>query len=103
MSVERESVTQGTRWLIHDAIVGSLAGGGVGSLVGVFMSVRWFDNNLLTLAGAIIGAVVGVTVLLRSHQRSSTFLTTSVVVSWVLLLASGAVIAALASAIANFN
>lgn len=103
MSVEQETVTRKPRWLIHDSIIGLLAGGGVGSLVAVFMSVRWFDSNLLTLVGAVTGAVVGMTALLRSHRRSKRFLTTSVVVSWVLLLGSGAFIAGLANAIANFN
>ena len=103
MSVEQETVTRGPRWLIHDSIIGLFAGGGVGSLVGVFMSVRWFDSNLLTLVGAVAGAVVGVTALLGSHRRSKRFLTSSVVLSWVLLLASGAFIAGLANAIAKFN
>ena len=103
MSVESTSVTPRSQWMIHDAIIGLLAGAGVGSLVGVFISVRWFDNNLITLASALVGTVVGVIALLRSHQRHARFLTTTVVVSWVLVVASGSLIAALALAIANFN
>lgn len=103
MSAESTSTAPTSRWLIHDAIIGLFAGAGVGSLVGVFISVRWFDNNLTALAGAIVGAAVGISVLLRSHQRHDTFLTTTVVASWLLVVASGSLIAALVLAIANFN
>lgn len=100
---ESTSSRPGSRWLIHDMIIGLLAGAGVGSVVGVFISVRWFDNNLPTLAGALLGAAVGVMLLLRSHQRHDKFLTVTVVLSWVLLVASGSFIAALAFAIATFE
>ena len=103
MSVQTPSTTPGPKWLVHDAIIGSLSGIGVGSLVGLFISARWVDNNLVALAGALVGAVVGVVALLRSHQRHDSFVTASVVLSWLLLVASGALIAALAFAIATFT
>jgi len=103
MSVQSPSTTPAPKWLIHDVIIGSLSGMGVGSLVGLFISARWADNNLVVLAGAVVGAVVGVMALLRSHRRHARFVTASVVLSWLLLVASGALIAALASAIATFN
>jgi hypothetical protein len=103
MSAQSRSTTPAPRWLIHDLIIGSLSGIGVGSLVGLFISARWVDNNLVVLAGALVGAVVGVVVLLRSHQRHDRFVTTSVVLAWLLLVASGALIAALTSAIAKFT
>jgi hypothetical protein len=93
----------GSQFLVHDVIIGLLAGAGVGSVIGVFIAVRWFDNNLVTLAGALVGAALGVMLLLRSHQRHDRFLTPAVVLSWVLLVASGAFIAALVFAIATFN
>lgn len=103
MSVQSPSTTPAPRWLVHDVIIGSLAGIGVGSLVGLFVSARWVDSNLVPLAGALVGAVVGVVALLRSHRRRDRFVTTSVVLSWLLLVASGALLAALASAIATFT
>lgn len=103
MSDDSMSTQPGSPWLIHDVLIGLLAGAGVGSLVGVFLAVRWFDNNIPTLIGAVAGAVVGILFLLKSHQRNDKFLTASVVVSWVLLVASGSFIAALAFAIATFE
>ncbi len=103
MSVESTTVAPRSQWMIHDVIIGLLAGAGVGSLIGVFISVRWFDNNLVTVASTLVGIVVGVIALLRSHQRHGRFLTTTVIVSWVLVVASGSLITALALAIANFN
>lgn len=97
------STKPGARFLIHDVIIGLLAGAGVGSVIGVFIAVRWFDNNLPTLAGALVGAAIGVAVLVSSHQRHDRFLTPAVVITWILLVASGAFIAALAFAIATFE
>jgi hypothetical protein len=50
-----------------------------------------------------MGAILGILVLVRSHQRHDRFFTPVVFVMWVLLVASALFIAALISAIANFN
>lgn len=84
-------------WLAHDLIVGLLTGTGVGTIAGLFISAR------LSLGGAIIGAIVAILLLTRSHQRHDRFLTTTVIVSWILLVLSVAFIALLIAAIANFN
>ncbi len=103
MSDDSVATQTGSPWLIHDVLIGLLAGAGVGSLVGVFIAVRWFDTNIPTLVGALVGAAIGILILLKSHQRNEKFLTASVVLSWVLLVASGSFIAALAFAIATFE
>jgi xanthine/uracil permease len=90
-------------WLIHDVIIGLLAGAGVGSVAGLFLTANFSDNNLYTLGGAIMGAIVGIFMLVRSHQRHDRFLTPAVFVMWFLLVGSTLFIAALISAIANFN
>jgi hypothetical protein len=90
-------------WLVHDLVVGLLTGTGVGSIAGLFIAARVADNNLFTLGGAIIGAVLAILLLIRSHQRHDRFLTKTVLVSWILLVLSVAFIALLVNAIANFN
>jgi hypothetical protein len=90
-------------WLVHDVIIGLLAGTGVGSIAGLFVAARVSDNNLFTLGGAIIGAILGILLLVRSHQRQGRFFTPAVFTMWFLLVASTLFIAALISAIANFN
>jgi F0F1-type ATP synthase assembly protein I len=90
-------------WLAHDLVVGLLTGTGVGTIAGLFIAARVSDNNLFTLGGAIVGAIVAILLLIRSHQRHNRFLTTTVVVSWLLLILSVAFIALLVNAIANFN
>jgi outer membrane lipoprotein SlyB len=90
-------------WLTHDVIIGLLAGAGVGSIAGLFVAVRVSDNNMFTLGGAVIGAILGILLLVRSHQRQGRFFTPAVFIMWFLLVASALFIAALASAIANFS
>jgi hypothetical protein len=104
--IDTESMkSQGTPgvWLIHDVILGLLAGTGVGSIAGLSVAARISDNNLFTLGGAIIGAILGILLLVRSHQRHGRFFTPAVFVMWFLLAAAALFIAALISAIANFN
>ncbi|MEX0796850.1 MAG: hypothetical protein WEB67_06230 [Acidimicrobiia bacterium] len=100
---ETKPETTPSLWLAHDLVVGLLTGTGVGSIVGLFIAARVSDNNLFVLGGAIIGAIVAILLLIRSHQRHDRFLTTAVVVSWILLILSVAFIALLVNAIANFN
>jgi len=100
---ETKPKTTSSLWLAHDLIVGLLTGTGVGTIAGLFISARLSDSNLYTLGGAIIGAIVAILLLVRSHQRHDRFLTTTVIVSWILLVLSVAFIALLVSAIANFN
>jgi hypothetical protein len=94
----------GTRdwWRLHDVIVGLLSGFGVGTVAGLFMN-RLFENNVVVLMTAILGAVIGIYVLIRNHQDAYRFLTAVVVVSWVLLALSAAFIGMLIWAVANFE
>lgn len=97
------STEPASAWLVHDMIIGLLAGAGVGSIAGLFVAARVSDNNLFTLGGAIAGAMLGILLLIRSHQRHGRFFTPAVFVMWFLLVGSALFIAALISAIANFN
>lgn len=100
---ETNPATMPQLWLAHDLVVGLLTGIGVGTIAGLFIAARVSDNNLFTLAGAIIGALVAINLLFRSHQHHDRFLTTTVVVSWLLLILAVAFIALLVDAIVNFN
>lgn len=100
---EPKPETTPSLWLAHDLVIGLLTGAGVGSIAGLFIAARVSDNNLFVLGGAIVGAIVAILLLVRSHQRHDRFLTTAVVVSWILLILSVAFIALLVDAIANFN
>jgi hypothetical protein len=89
-------------WKVHDLIVGFLSGFGVGTVAGLFVN-RLFENNVVVLMTAILGAVAGVYVLTRNHQEAGRFVTAVVVVSWVLLALSAAFIGMLAWAVATFE
>ncbi|GEM_PF-1300493 len=89
-------------WRIHDIIVGLLSGFGVGTVAGLFIN-RLFDNAVVVLITAAIGAVIGIYVLIRNHQVSGRFISGVVVVSWVLLVLSAAFIATLVWAVATFE
>jgi hypothetical protein len=89
-------------WRVHDVIVGLLSGFGVGTVAGLFMN-RLFENNVVVLMTAILGAVIGIYILIRNHQDASRFLTAIVVVSWVLLALSAAFIGMLIWAVATFE
>lgn len=100
---ETKPETTSPLWLAHDLVVGLLTGTGVGTIAGLFIAARLSDSYLFTLGGAIVGAIIWILILIRSHQRHERFLTTAVVVSWILLVLSVAFIALLINAIAAFN
>jgi hypothetical protein len=89
-------------WRAHDIVVGLLSGFGVGTVAGLFIN-RLFDNNVVVLISAVVGAVIGIYVLMRSHQGASRFISAVVVVSWVLLVLSGVFLGMLVWAVANFE
>jgi len=89
-------------WRIHDALVGFLSGFGVGTVAGLFIN-RLFDNNVVVLISAIIGAVAGIYILIQNHRVSRRFISGVVVVSWILLLLSAAFLGLLVFAVTNFE
>jgi hypothetical protein len=89
-------------WQAHDIVVGLLSGFGVGTVAGLFIN-RLFDNNVVVLISAVVGAVIGIYVLIRSHQEASRFISAVVVVSWVLLVLSAVFIGMLVWAVATFE
>lgn len=90
-------------WAIHDWVIGLLAGGAVGLIAGLFFTARVVESAVFPIGGAVLGAVLGVYALTRSHLRHGRFFTPAVIVSWVLLGLSTVFLVALASAIANFQ
>jgi len=89
-------------WWIHDITVGLLSGFGVGTIAGLFLN-RLVEKNVVVLACAILGAAVGIYILIQNHRESPRFLSGIVVVSWVLLLLSAGFLALFIWAILNFE
>jgi hypothetical protein len=99
-----ESAERG-RWAIHDWIAGTLGGGGLGAIAGLFLAVRVFAFDAVwgMLGGLIVGAFIGVRLLVGSHRQSEGFLTPMVVAMWILAVCSGAFIYFLYEAIREFQ
>jgi hypothetical protein len=97
--------TERNDWRLHDWVVGVLAGGTFGAVIGVFLAARVFEVDVPTLliATAVIGAIVAILMLMRSHAESVGFLTPTVVVWWILGIGSGAFLWLLYDAIVNFE
>ncbi|MCI0424573.1 MAG: hypothetical protein L0Z49_06870 [Actinobacteria bacterium] len=93
------------RSMAHDVIAGILGGGGTGAVVGVLLAVRVLDADSRwgLFGGAAIGALIGILMLTSSHRESNRFLTPTLVVMWVLAVASGAFLYLLYDAIRNFS
>lgn len=99
-----DTTPQSTRpWVVHDVLIGVLAGSGVGSLVGAFVSTRWLESGLIVVALTILGAILGVLALQSSHRHNDHFITAAVIAAWVALAVSGIVLITLALAIATFT
>lgn len=69
-------------------LIGLLAGLGMGAVAGLFAN-RLVENNVVVPVDAVVGAIVGIYVLIQSHQRSRQFVTAVAAVTWVVLVASG--------------
>jgi predicted ferric reductase len=89
-------------WWVHDIGVGLLSGFGVGAVAGLFVN-RLFENNVVVLICAVLGAVAAIYILIQNHRSSRRFLSGVVVISWVLLVLSAGFIALLAWAVATFE
>jgi ABC-type cobalamin transport system permease subunit len=89
-------------WWIHDIGVGLLSGFGVGVVAGLLIN-RLFENNVVVLICAMLGAIAAIYILIQNHRNATRFLSGVVVVSWVLLVLSGAFIALLVWAVATFE
>jgi len=89
-------------WWVHDIGVGLLSGFGVGTVAGLFIN-RLFENNVVVLITAVLGAIAGIYILIQNHRKAERFLSGVVVVSWVLLALSAAFIALLVWAVATFE
>jgi hypothetical protein len=102
MSVTTPRTNTPTWWWVHDIGVGFLSGFGVGSVAGLFLN-RLFENNVVVLISAIIGAIAGIYILIQNHRASRRFISGVVVVSWVLLVLSAAFLGLLVFAVTNFE
>lgn len=88
-----------TWWCVHDLVVGSLAGTAMGLVAGVFVASRTVGPEWVILIGAGLGVVVCVFALLRSHDVRDQGITPSVVIVWLLGLASVVVVIGLIAAL----
>jgi hypothetical protein len=89
-------------WWVHDVGVGLLAGFGVGATAGLFLN-RLVEDSVVVLIAAVLGAVAGITVLVRNHREARRFLSGIVVVSWVLLSVSAGFLGLFVWAVLNFE
>jgi len=89
-------------WRVHDVGVGFLSGFGVGTVAGLFLN-RLFEENVVVLITAVVGAVIGTYILIQNHRGARRFLNGVVVVSWVLLVLSAGFLALLVWAVVNFE
>ena len=89
-------------WWVHDILVGLLAGVGVGFVAGLFLNAQ-VENNVVVLICTILGAVLGVLVLIQDHRGATRFLSAVVIATWVLLVCSAAFIALFIFAVLNFE
>jgi hypothetical protein len=71
-------------------------------VAGLFLN-RLFENNVVVLICAILGAIAAIYVLVQNHREARRFLSGVVVVSWVLLVLSAGFIALLIWAVATFE
>lgn len=72
-------------------------------MIGVVIAARVDFDGLVVPVGLVLGGIAGIYLLLRSHRYNDRFLNATVVIAWVLLAATGGVLALLATAIANFT
>jgi hypothetical protein len=93
----------GSRWRLHDIVIGLLSGAGVGSVIAVVIAARVDFDVVVIPIGLVLGGLAGIYLLLRSHRRNDNFLNVTVVIAWVLLFLSGGWLVLLATAIANFT
>ena len=91
-----------TWWMVHDIVVGLLAGFGTGVVAGLF-ATRISDSNVVVAIGGGLGAILGGFALVRSRRQPGGFVNAIVVIAWVLLVGSTLFLTALVVAIANFE
>jgi hypothetical protein len=102
MSAQPQELEPHVWWRVHDIVVGFLAGFGVGSVAGLFLTNVVGTNVVVPICGAIAGAL-GIIVLIQNHRGSSQFLSAVVVATWLLLVLSAGFIGLLIFAILNFE
>ncbi len=98
-----QTTTVPSSWRAHDYLVGILGGGGLGAILGVFLAARVVDSDLVIGAGAVIGALVGILVMMQTRRNSEGFWTVTVIVMWIIAVASIAFLVLLYDAIRNFS
>jgi len=88
-------------WLIHDLVIGVLAGGAAGMVIGLFALAR-VDNRWLAgiAVVVIISTVFGLLRWERNRRRGAGPIT---VLTWVVMVLSIGFIALLVSALRNFT
>ena len=88
-------------WLVHDVVIGAVAGAAAGLVIGLFALAR-VDSWLV--AGVTIAGFVAATIaLLRWERNSRRGAGPVTILAWVVMVLSIGVIALLISALRNFT
>ena len=90
-------------WKVHDYLIGILGGGGLGAVLGVYAAARLVDSDLAIGVGAVVGALVGILLMMQTRQNHRGFWTVTVVVMWILAIGSGLFLYFLYYAIRNLS
>lgn len=92
-------------WRLHDTLIGVLGGGGLGAVIGLYAAARVLDTSVPVTIGvaALIGAIVGVMMMLQTRRNSDGFWTTTTIVMWIIAVASIAFLVFFYDAVQNFS
>src|SRR5690606_41254226 len=92
-----------TRCRIHDFQVGLLGGGGLGSVLDVFLAGRVLPDgvstSLVLAVTAVLGALLGIALMRETRKSHDGFWTVTTVVMWVVAIASAVFLTLLYEAI----
>ena len=90
-------------WRIHDYLIGTLGGGGLGAILGVYAATRLVDSSWAIAVGAVVGALIGIALMAQTRRNHDGFWTVTVVVMWVIAVVSALFLYMLYDAVINLS